>query len=218
MRKLSEILPKNAVLVGDCGGNIIISNHAFKTKFGQRNLTNNGNSPMGFSFAGALGACFATNSPVICTIGDGGFCMNIQEIQTLINYKINLKTFILNNQIYGITKAFQKTNFEGRAEACGPKGYHPPDFSKIAKAYGIYVVEIENNSEIEKKIDEVLKYEGPVICNVRMPEFHTYEPKIIGWETPIEDMYPYLSREEFIKNMTVAPVEGWKTPFLPDVE
>jgi acetolactate synthase-1/2/3 large subunit len=218
MRKLSEILPDDAILVGDCGGNIIISNHAFQTKFGQRNLTNNGNSPMGFSFSGAIGACLATNSPVICTIGDGGFCMNIQEMQTLLNYKIKLKTFILNNQIYGITKAYQETNFEGRAEACGPKGYHPPDFSKIAEAYGIYVVEIENNAQIEKKIEEVLEYDGPVICNVKMPEYHTYEPKIIGWETPIEDMYPYLSREEFIENMMIDPVDGWKTPFMPDVE
>jgi len=217
MRKLSEILPNNAVLVGDCGGNIIISNHAFKTKFGQRNLTNNGNSPMGFSFAGAIGACFGTSSPVICTIGDGGFCMNIQELQTLINYRIKLKTFILNNQIYGITKAYQETNFEGRAEACGPKGYHPPNFSKIAKAYGIYVVEIENNSQIERKVEEVLEYDGAVVCDVRMPEYHTYEPKIIGWETPIEDMYPYLSREEFIENMMIDPVEGWQTPFMPDV-
>ena len=172
---------------------------------------------MGFSFAGAIGACFGTSSPVICTIGDGGFCMNIQELQTLINYRIKLKTFILNNQIYGITKAYQETNFEGRAEACGPKGYHPPNFSKIAKAYGIYVVEIENNSQIERKVEEVLEYDGPVVCDVRMPEYHTYEPKIIGWETPIEDMYPYLSREEFIENMMIDPVEGWQTPFMPDV-
>ena len=51
-----------------------------------------------------------------------------------------------------------------------------------------------------------------------MPEYYTYEPKIIGWETPIEDMYPYLSREEFIENMMIDPVDGWEKPFMPDVE
>ena len=91
------------------------------------------------------------------------------------------------------------------------------NFSKIAKAYGIYVVEIENNSQIERKVNEVLEHDGPVICDVKMPEYHTYEPKIIGWETPIEDMYPYLPREEFIENMMIDPIEGWKTPFMPDV-
>lgn len=218
MRKLGEFLPKNAVLVGDCGGNIVISNHAFETKLGQRNLTNNGNSPMGFSFAGGIGACLATSAPVICTIGDGGFSMNIQELQTLINYQIPLKTFILNNEIYGITKAFQKTNFNGRAEACGPKGYCPPNFMDIARAYGIHSIEINDNSEIEEKIAGAIQFDGPVVCNVVMPDFHTYEPKVIGWKTPIEDMYPYLDRGEFSDNMKIEAVEGWRDPFQPDVK
>ena len=126
MRRLSEKMGPTDILVGDCGGNIVVSNHAFETKYGQRNLTNNGNSPMGFSFAGAMGAWFADPSrQVICTIGDGGFNMNPQELQTFVNYGVKVKTFILNNHIYGITKAYQETNFQGRAEACGPKGYRP---------------------------------------------------------------------------------------------
>jgi acetolactate synthase-1/2/3 large subunit len=128
---LSEKMGATDILVGDCGGNIVVSNHAFETKYGQRNLTNNGNSPMGFSFAGAMGAWFAAPSrQVVCTIGDGGFNMNPQELQTFINYGVKVKTFILNNHIYGITKAYQETNFQGRAEACGPKGYNPPGLSE----------------------------------------------------------------------------------------
>ena len=129
MRKLSKIMTKDAILIGDCGGNIVVSNHSFETKHGQRNLTNNGNSPMGFSFAASMGAWFARpKDQIVCTIGDGGFNMNIQELQTFVNYNIKVKTFIINNHIYGITKAFQKTNFQGRSEACGPKGYSPPNF------------------------------------------------------------------------------------------
>ena len=57
---------------------------------------------------------------VVCTIGDGGFNMNLQELQTFVNYGIKVKTFIINNHIYGITKAYQETNFQGRAEALRP--------------------------------------------------------------------------------------------------
>ncbi len=218
MRTLSELMSKDDILVGDCGGNIVVSNHAFETKNGQRNLTNNGNSPMGFSFAASMGAWFAApHRQVVCTIGDGGFNMNPQEMQTLKNYTIKVKTFILNNHIYGITKAFQETNFQGRAEACGPKGYNPPDFIPIAKAYGLKTVTINKNSEMREKISEVLQYDGPVICDVNIHEYHTYEPRIFGWKTPIEDMYPYLPREEFRENMFIEPLEDWKNPAYPDV-
>ena len=121
MRQLSEKMTSNDVLVADCGGNIVITSHAFETKFGQTFITNNGNSPMGFSFAGAIGAWFGTpEKNVVCIIGDGGFNMNIQELQTLFNYKCKVKTFILNNHIYGITKAFQKTNYQGRGKQSNP--------------------------------------------------------------------------------------------------
>jgi acetolactate synthase-1/2/3 large subunit len=206
MRTLSEKMNKNAVLVGDCGGNIVVSNHAFETQYGQRNLTNNGNSPMGFSFAGAMGAWFANPTrQVVCTIGDGGFNMNIQELQTFVNYGVKVKTFILNNHIYGITKAYQETNFQGRAEACGPKGYNPPDFIKIAEAYGVKTITIKNHQEMVRKIDE------------DMHEYHSYEPRIFGWKTPIEDMYPYLPRDEFKENMYIQPLEDWENPVYPDV-
>jgi acetolactate synthase-1/2/3 large subunit len=218
MRRLSEKMGANDILVGDCGGNIVVSNHAFETKYGQRNLTNNGNSPMGFSFAGAMGAWFADPSKqVVCTIGDGGFNMNPQEMQTFVNYGVKVKTFILNNHIYGITKAYQETNFQGRAEACGPKGYRPPNFVKLAQAYGIKTVTIVNHAEMDVKIDEVLRYDGPVVCDVDMDEYHTYEPRIFGWKTPIEDMYPYLPREEFKENMLIDPAEGWMSPEYPDI-
>ena len=143
--------------------------------------------------------------------------MNIQEMQTLINYKIPVKTFIINNHIYGITKAFQKTNFQGREEACGPKGYSPPDFFKISEAYNIKIIRINNDNELEEKISEALNYDGPVIIDVNCHEYHLYEPRLIGWATPIEDMYPYLPREEFRDNMIIEPLENWKDPYMPDV-
>lgn len=218
IRTLSKKMGNEDTFVADCGGNIVISNHSFETKLGQRYFTNNGNSPMGFSFAGGLGACIANPKvKTVCVIGDGGMNMNIQELATLVNYKIKLKTIILNNHIYGITKAYQKTNFNGRMEACGPVGYNPPNFIEICKAYNVKTMELTTNSKCEEIIDEFLNYDdGPVVLDVNCHEFHTYEPRIFGWNTPIEDMYPYISREEFISNMKIKPLEGWKNPALPD--
>jgi len=210
-RILSEEMKSNDIFAADCGGNIVVSNHAFETKTGQRYFTNNGNSPMGFSFAGGIGAAMAADKDqnVVCVIGDGGFNMNIQELQTLINYNVPLKTIILNNHIYGITKAFQETNFEGRAEACGPVGYNPPNFRDIVEAYKIPTMVIDDGGDydkVRKQIREFLDFDGPVVLDLNCHEYHTYDPKIVGWETPIEDMYPYLPDEEFKNNMYIEPI------------
>ena len=216
MRILSHEMKSGDILVADCGGNIVISNHAFETKNGQHYLTNNGNSPMGFSFCGAMGAWFASDKKhnVVCIIGDGGFNMNIQELQTLVNYGIKVKTFIINNHIYGIIRAFQKTNVEGRYEASGPKGYIPPNFIKIVNAYGVATCKIKKNSEIQKMVKEVLTCDQSIVCDVDCGTWHSYEPRVFGWSTPIEDMHPYLPRDEFRKNMIIDPVKGWETPIL----
>lgn len=212
VRILSEEMNNNDILVADCGGNVVVTNHSFETKTGQRYFTNNGNSPMGFSFAGAIGAWFASDKEkqnVVCIIGDGGMNMNIQELQSLINYGIGIKVIILNNHIYGITKAFQKVNFEGRMEACGPVGYNPPDFVKVSESYGVETLKIEGSDydSIREQIKQFLDHEGSIIVDVNCHEYHKYDPRVIGWETPIEDMYPYLSREEFNSNMYIEPLE-----------
>jgi acetolactate synthase I/II/III large subunit len=219
-RILSEEMKSNDVFCGDCGGNIVVTNHAFETKTGQRYFTNNGNSPMGFSFAAGMGAAIAADKDqnVVCVIGDGGFNMNIQELQTLLNYDVPLKTIIMNNHIYGITKAFQETNFEGRAEACGPVGYNPPNFKDIVDAYKIPTMVVDDGSDydkVRKQIREFLDHDGPIVMDLNCHEYHSYNPKIIGWETPIEDMYPYLDEDEFNSNMYIKPIEYTNGRFYP---
>jgi len=218
IRVLSKFMKKNDIVAIDCGGNIVIANHAFETKNGQRYFTNNGNSPMGFSFAGGLGAWFAAHKGqnVVTIIGDGGFNMNIQELQTLATYGIKLKTFIMNNHSYGIIKAFQDTNVESRYSASEPGGgYVAPDFVKIAQAYKIKTFAIRRNQELRDTIAKVLAFDGPVVCDVDCGEYYTYEPRVYGWAASIEDMYPYLPRDEFRHNMLIEPVEGWEDPPLP---
>ena len=95
-------------------------------------------------------------------------------------------------------------------EACGPIGYNPPDFLKVAKAYGVDTMSINSGMDydkVRKQIKSFLDHKGPIVIDVDCKEYHTYEPKIIGWSTPIEDMYPYLDRKEFLNNMYIKPLE-----------
>jgi acetolactate synthase-1/2/3 large subunit len=90
-------------------------------------------------------------------------------------------------------------------EACGPIGYKPPDFTKIARAYNLPCMYITSNNtkHIRNMIKNVLKVDSAVICDINSDEFHKYEPRVVGWKTPIEDMYPYIDRKEFKENMII---------------
>mgnify|MGYP001572486261 CR=1 FL=1 len=214
-RKLSELADPRAVVITDCGGNVVVMNQAFETKQGQRFFSNNGNSPMGFSFCGALGAWFAApERQVICVIGDGGMTVNSQELQTVVNYGAKFKTFILDNRVYGITKAYQRTNMGGRYEACGPVGYNPPDWERVCLGYGVDTRNIFRTQNMELVIADVLAADHAIVCVVLCPEFSTYEPRIASWSDPIEDMSPKLPREEFRANMIIDPLPGWDTRSL----
>lgn len=210
MRRLSEKIPSNAIIVSDTGGNVIMMGHCFQSKAGQRIFTSNGNTPMGFALCGAMGAWFAEpERPVICIIGDGGMQLNIQELQTIKHYGIPLKVFIINNGILGNTKSYQRVN--GKAElACGPDGYSAPNFSAVASAYGIQNYSLGEWDRFDYVVDNALASDSAVIVDVIHDDFCQYEPRMSRWDAAIEEMYPYLPENEFLANMTTQPLEGWK--------
>ena len=210
MRRLSEKITANAIIVSDTGGNVIMMGHCFQSKAGQRIFTSNGNTPMGFALAGAIGAWFADPSrPVICIIGDGGMQLNIQELQTIKHYGCKVKVFIINNGILGNTKSYQRVN--GKAElACGPDGYSAPDFRAVTLAYGLFSARIVSWLEADGIIDTVLGMDEAVICDVVHDDFCQYEPRMSRWDAPIEEMYPHLPKKEFLENMEVQPLTGWE--------
>jgi acetolactate synthase-1/2/3 large subunit len=187
VRKWSEMLPDNAIVVSDTGGNAIMMGHAFKSKAGQRIFSSNGNSAMGFAFCGALGAWFADKSrPIMCLIGDGGFNMNLQEIQTMVNYGANVKTFILNNHCYGNTKLFQRWNYNSRFYACGPDGYCPPDFIRIADAYGVNSTTIDRWEDMWL-VPGIIEDKLPWIVDVVHHDFYEYLPRISRFDQPLDE-------------------------------
>lgn len=205
---LSKQLKNEATIVTDCGGNLTWTIQAFHVKKGQRLFSAMGNSPMGYSLAAAIGASFGLGKKeVVCIIGDGGFQLNIQELQTIKYYNLPIKVFILNSRSYAIIKQFQEMYFNSDFLATQPNsGYSVPDFIKISDAYDLKNKSIRKNSELTKKIKEVLSTKGPLICDVWVPEGAKLIPKL-EFGKPIEDLSPLIPREEFYNNMIIPPLE-----------
>ena len=133
--------------------------------------------------------------------------MNIQELQTLKYYNLPIKIFILNSKSYAIIKQFQEEYFNSNFLATEPQtGYSVPDFIKIVKAYGLKSSQIKTNKQIESKIKQALEFKGPFICDVLIPSNAKLLPKV-SFGNPIEDLSPLLPREEFYKNMIIAPLK-----------
>lgn len=216
IKALSEKLPRNSTIVVDNGGISVWTIQGLKLKEGQRVLSSFGHAPMGYALPAAIGAILADPTMnIICIIGDGGLQLTIQEIQTIKNYKLPIKIFVMNNNSYGIIKQFQEIYFDARYEATvNQTGYTAPDFKKIAKAYGVAAERITSHGQLDRKLERVLSAKGPVICDVRLNETQKLIPKLIAIKTPdgkyiskpIEDMTPLLSRDEFKSNMITAPL------------
>lgn len=168
---------------------------------------------MGFDLPAALGACFANGKKdVICLAGDGSLMMNIQELQTVFSHKLPIKLFLLNNFGYLSIKQTQDNLFNGNHVGSGSEsGVTVPNFSKVAKAFGLPAVTLKDHKNLKAKLQKVLKTKGPVVCEVILPSSYIFSPKLSSQRLPdgrmiskpLEDMFPFLDREEFKKNMLI---------------
>jgi len=215
LKELNQYLPDNAIIIPDEGGNLVWSMQSIKPKGNQRMFSNFGNSSMGYGLPAAIGAAIGNTGPVICIDGDGGFQMNIQELQTIKQYNLPVKIFILNNNCYGIIKQFQDSYFDSRYIATDNNDYTAPDFVKIAKAYGIKAIEA-NKSNFKDVLNLVFQDEDSILINVIIDKEQKLIPKL-EFGNPLEDMYPYLNDNEIKNNMLVNMIprkdnsQGWVT-------
>ena len=212
---ISEKLDKSAVVVTDMGTSFTGTMQAFKTKRGQRFFTSSGHASMGFGLPGAIGACFANNKKkTICISGDGGLQMNIQELQTIVHYNLPIILFVLNNNGYLTIKLMQQNHFGRYVGSDKNSGVSCPDIIKVANAYGIKTERITNHNELHEKIDSVLNESGPFVCEIIMPENQPLIPKVSSVKRPdgtfvsrpLEDLYPFLDRDEFLENMFIKTI------------
>jgi acetolactate synthase-1/2/3 large subunit len=188
VRTVQNLLQNNAIVISDCGANLCWVYQAFLPSK-QLLFTAAGNSPMGYSLPAAIGASVSNpERQIACFIGDGGFQMNIQELQTIVNLNLPIKIFIQNNAGYGIIKQFQDSYFEGRHHASG-EGYSIPSFSAIAKAYGISYFAASSILELERmNLDD----SNPQIIDIILPEDALITPKV-EMDRFIHDQFPYTA-------------------------
>jgi acetolactate synthase-1/2/3 large subunit len=210
---LSEILTgKDLIVPGSSGACAELTQQAFKIKKGQRLLNTPGLGAMGFDLSAAIGACIASGGRrTIGIAGDGGFQMNIQELQTLKRLDLPIKMFVLNNGGYGSIQAMQKNRFNGNYVACNSEsGLTLPDVVAVAKAYGLKAFRIKDQSDLKNEIKKVLDLNGPVICDVMVDPDVPTAPRLSSEvlpdgriiSKPMEDLWPFLDRDEFNQNMT----------------
>lgn len=208
--RLCELADAKDAILLDTGSCFHVACQAWKIKKGQRFLTTGGLSSMGYWAAG-IGACAANayKNTIVIT-GDGSLQMNIQEFATIKQNNLPVKVFILNNNGYLLIRQTQKNFMEGRRFGEGPDtGVWCPDSLKIAEAYGIKGVRISSVEDLDEKIQEVLSYDGPVICDVMTPEWQLIIPRVSSDKLPngklvsrkYEDMFPYLDENEYKENM-----------------
>ncbi len=209
---LSELLHDDDILVpGSSGSCSEITLQAFRVKAGQRIFNNPGLGSMGYGLPASIGACIASGKKrTISIIGDGGLQNNIQELANVSSRDLPIKIFILNNNGYASIRMTQKIHFNSHFVCCDPaSGLPMPSIEKIAQAYGIKFIRIADNSELEEKAIETLDMNGPVICEVIVdPQLPTM-PKLSSEvkpdgsivSKPLEDLWPFLERDEFASNM-----------------
>jgi acetolactate synthase-1/2/3 large subunit len=171
---------------------------------------------MGYGLPAALGAHAATGRPVVCLEGEGSLMMNLQELQTLATQGYPIKLFVLDNGGYVSILQTQTNHFAGRLIGTGPtSGVGFPNLPTLASAFQLPFAAIECEADLDR-LPELLAGTGPLLCRVSLPHDYALAPKLASHRLangtmvsrPLEDMAPFLSREELAENMLV--------PLLPD--
>ena len=217
--KLSHNLPKNAITVVANGSASVMGSQSYYIKQDDRFIMNCAFSSMGYALPAAIGICVAANMhDIVCIEGDGSIMMNLQELQTIVTNNLPVKIFIINNNGYHQIRQTQDNVFHDGYVGMGPEsgdlGF--PNFQKLADAFGLLYVSIKNNQELASQISKVLQYDGYVMCEVFVTTTQKFEPKSATKKLddgtlispPLEDMAPFLSREELAENMYI--------PMLPE--
>ncbi len=217
-RVLSDELSEGDFIVsGSSGTGIELFLLAFRVKEQQRIFHTTALGAMGFGIAASIGACLGGGRRrTICVDGDGGFQFNIQELETVRRLQLPITFFVLNNDGYASIRASQ-TNFFGASKiGCDERtGQTLPDVRRVAEAYGLATDVITDQTNLEAEVRRVLSRPGPLVCDVHMVADEVRQPRVSSVQKPdgsfvsrpIEDLWPFLDRDEFRANMIVPVLE-----------
>lgn len=212
----TESKQEDKLVSGSSGSGIEIFLLACPTRSGQRIFHTAGLGAMGYGLPMSLAVCIGSGlRQTILVDGDGGFQFNIQELETARRLNLPVKFFVLNNDGYASIRASQQAYF-GSPQIGADKatGLTVPDLSKIANSYGIPAVVIHDQTNLRAEVRNILAMEGPVVIDVRVIPDEVRAPRLQSYQRPdgsfvskpLEDLFPFLSREEFLENMIVKPL------------
>jgi acetolactate synthase-1/2/3 large subunit len=212
----TEVKPEDKLVVGNSGSAIEIFLLACPTLHSQRLYHTAGLGAMGYAIPMAIAVAIANpGKEVIAVDGDGGFMFNIQELETIRRLQLPIKFFVLNNDGYSSIRASQRAYFgEATIGADRNSGLTIPDLAQVGTAFGLGTAVIKDQSNLRADLRRVLEMTGPVVCDVnvlpdevRAPRLQSYQkPDGSFVSKPLEDLFPFLPREEFLANMIVKPL------------
>jgi len=214
-RLIRLLRPDDVIACGD-GAACVVSFQVAAIKLGQRLFTNSGSASMGYDLPAAIGAAIAREGGrVICIAGDGSVQLNLQELQTIVHHRLPVKIVILNNGGYQSIRQTQLSYF-GRLVGESPRsGVSFPDMLRIGEAYGLPTFRVDG-LEFVSALEAFLGCDGPAICEAVLDPAQQFEPKLSSRQlpdgrmvsSPLEDLAPFLSREELRENMLIPLVGG----------
>jgi len=202
LRKLSDLSAGNEIFTADVGNNQMWAAQELKIKKDQRFIVSGGLGSMGFAIPAAIGAHFACpDRPVISIVGDGGFQMSTPELETIVSNNIPVKIIVFNNNVLGLMWHFQGENFDNGHPAT-EDGYSCPDIQKVASAYGLPCMKLENERQMLKGISWILSAKGPALLEVMVDRSWAAYPKVKPGN-PIEIQLPKISKKKQCKYMLI---------------
>jgi len=213
---VSQKLDSNWNIIAGNASACVMSFPVIQLKEGMRMFTNAGSASMGYDLPTAIGAALADDKRrTLCIAGDGSIMMNLQELQTVVQMSIPLKILIINNNGYLSIRSTQSGFFGRKYGESSESGLLVPDFVKVGKAFGINSTKLDKTEDMSSALEKFLNSSDAEILEVMVDEFQPFEPKLSSKKmddgkmvsAPLEDMFPFLDRQEFLENMIVEPLE-----------
>lgn len=213
LKEFYSYIPNNIITLSASGSIVTNVWHMVKIKTGDK-FIHSSQGDMGFELPAAIGAQIAESEKMVIPIlGEGSFQLNIQELQTIVQYKLPIKILLFNNGAYGAIQITQTNFFKNKFGVDYSSGLSFPDTEKIANAYGLKYISARKNIDFNKCLEYFISCKEPVIFEVfcciqtRYPRLNAKKNDDGTFTNrPFEDMDPFLSRDEFIEEMIVKMV------------
>lgn len=210
---LTRLLPEGEVIITGNGTSCVVTSQCAVIKKQTRVITNSGAASMGYDLPAAIGGCIGNDRrPIICLSGDGSIQMNIQELQTIVHNQLPIRIFVVNNQGYHSIRQTQSNYFgQPLVGVDAASGLSFPDLEKLSAAYGIAYRRIEKQADMADQLLEIIHFNQPLLCEVIVDIDQAFAPKSAAKKladgrmisSPLEEMWPFLPREELMGNMLV---------------